>query len=339
MCKIYGYCRYIVSEKLTKLDIEYQKNLFKNSGIEFDKIYEELISSRNKINESQKFNEFFALLRPSDIVVFADISCIGNNYIECLEIIDKILQEKEATIRFLSNGMELQSNSTLTPYQWLTISNLIIIEEFNKRRISNSTKNALAIRKENGIILGRPNKSNQLRDKIIELSKQGKKGYEIASVLQTSPATVSRILNDILKKEITDEQRESIISLYNSHSTKEIADKMNINESKIIKILKEYGIDTTFRETQKQAIINDYLSGNTDLNFLAQKHSCNIDIVELYINELDHLSKPNIKNMELVMAIKDMNNSGETISQIAKKFNLSRQRVSLLKKQIEKYDI
>lgn len=247
MSKIYGYCLLGNSESTAKKDDEYKKSLFENSDIEFDEIFEEYIK-QNKDNLYPIFNEMLYFLRPDDTVIFADISCLGASFIERLIKLDLITQEKKATIRFLSNGMELQSQSDNFPYQWLTISNLLLIDEFNRIRISYTTKNALTLRKEKGVVLGRPNKSNQLKDKILTLASQGKKGYEIAKELNISPATVSRILQEVRG------------------------------------------------------------------------------------------DKSRFENVDLITAIKEMNLTGETLSQIARRFNVSRQWVSILKQRIDQHD-
>lgn len=196
MCKIYGYCRVSTSEKSAKQDYERQKYLFENSGIQFDRIFEEHISGGVKGDQRQEFRKMLDLLQPTDIVCFTETSRFGRNYIDCFEMLDIITQEKGATVRFLSNGMELKGNSHLDPYQWLTISNFFIMDEFLKRQIGYNTKNALAKKKETGIVLGRPNKSKALSDKVLLLSSQGKMGKEIAVELGISPSTVSRILKE-----------------------------------------------------------------------------------------------------------------------------------------------
>lgn len=196
MCKIYGYCRVSTSEKSAKQDYERQKYLFENSGIEFDEIFEEHISGGVKGTQRDEFNKMLELLQPTDIVCFTETSRFGRNYIDCFEMLDLITQEKGATIRFLSNGMELKGNSHLDPYQWLTISNFFIMDEFLKRQIGYNTKNALAKKKENGVVLGRPNKSHALKDEILSLSANGLQGYKIARELGISPATVSRIIKE-----------------------------------------------------------------------------------------------------------------------------------------------
>lgn len=202
MCKIFGYCRVSTTEKSAKQDYERQRYILDNSGIEFDAIFEEHISGGVKGDQRQEFNKMLELLQPTDIVCFTETSRFGRNYIDCFDMLDIITQEKQATVRFLSNGIELKGGERLNPYEWLTISNFFIMDEFMKRQIGYNTKNALAKKKADGIKLGRPRTvDNDMRDIIISMHEQGKKGYQIAEELEISTATVSLVLKDYKGKQ------------------------------------------------------------------------------------------------------------------------------------------
>lgn len=197
MCKIYGYCRVSTSEKSAKQDYERQQYLLSHSGIEFDEIFEEHISGGVKGNQRQEFNRMLELLRPTDIVCFTETSRFGRNYIDCFEMLDLITKEKQASVRFLSNGIELNGGDMSNPYTWLTLSNFFIMDEFLKRQIGYNTKNALAKKKENGVVLGRPRQvDDTVRNTILSLSANGIKGKEIAEKLNISAPTVSRVLKE-----------------------------------------------------------------------------------------------------------------------------------------------
>ena len=196
MCKIFGYCRVSTTEKAAKQDYERQRYLFDNSGIEFDRIFEEHISGGVKGNQRQEFNKMLELLQPTDIVCFTETSRFGRNYIDCFEMLDLITQEKQANVKFLSNGIELKGGERLNPYTWMIVSQFFIQDEFLKRQIGYNTKNALAKKKADGMILGRPNKRNDNISAVIALHNQGKSGRAIASELGLSAATVSRIIKE-----------------------------------------------------------------------------------------------------------------------------------------------
>lgn len=147
MCKIYGYARVSTSERSAKQDYERQKYLFEKSGIMFDKMFEEHISGGVKGNQREQFNKMLDILEPDDIVCFSETSRFGRNYIDCFEMIDLITQTKKATVKFLSNNIELKGGEKMNPYTWLTVSNFFIMDEFLKRQIGYNTSNALKARK------------------------------------------------------------------------------------------------------------------------------------------------------------------------------------------------
>ncbi len=128
MCKIFGYMRVSTTERAAKQDYERQRYLLDNSGIQFDEIFEEHISGGIKGNQREEFNKMLELLQPTDIVCFTETSRFGRNYIDCFDMLDIITQEKQATVRFLSNGIELKGGERLNPYEWLTISNFFIMD-------------------------------------------------------------------------------------------------------------------------------------------------------------------------------------------------------------------
>lgn len=197
MCKTYGYMRVSTDERAAKQDYERQIYLFDKSGIQFDAIFEEHVSGGVKGNQRQEFNKMLELLKPTDIVCFTETSRFGRNYIDCFDILDIITQEKQATVRFLSNGIELKGGERLNPYEWLTISNFFIMDEFLKRQIGYNVKNALAKKKADGKILGRPRTiDNETRNMVISMREQGEKFAVISKTLGISTGMVSNILKN-----------------------------------------------------------------------------------------------------------------------------------------------
>lgn len=176
MCKIYGYARVSTSERSAKQDYERQKYLFEKSGIMFDKMFEEHISGGVKGNQREQFNKMLDILEPDDIVCFSETSRFGRNYIDCFEMIDLITQTKKATVKFLSNNIELKGGEKMNPYTWLTVSNFFIMDEFLKRQIGYNTSNALKARKAAGVALGRK-KSDNYDEQVAEIEKCLKNGY------------------------------------------------------------------------------------------------------------------------------------------------------------------
>lgn len=196
MCKVYAYCRVSTTDRSAKQDYERQRYLLEHSGIEFDEIFEEHISGGVKGNQREQFNRMLEKLQEKDLVCFTETSRFGRNYIDCFEMLDLITQKVGASVKFLSNGIELLGGAKMNPYQWMTISQFFIQDEFLKRQIGYNTANALRRKKEQGVILGRPTTIDKKTLTLIHsLREQGCSYDKISEETGVSKGSISRILN------------------------------------------------------------------------------------------------------------------------------------------------
>ena len=196
MCKVYAYCRVSTTDRSAKQDYERQRYLLEHSGIEFDEIFEEHISGGVKGNQREQFNRMLEKLQEKDLVCFTETSRFGRNYIDCFEMLDLITQKVGASVKFLSNGIELLGGAKMNPYQWMTISQFFIQDEFLKRQIGYNTANALRRKKEQGVILGRPTTIDEKTLTLIHsLREQGYSYDKISEETGVSKGSISRILN------------------------------------------------------------------------------------------------------------------------------------------------
>ena len=195
MCKVYAYCRVSTTDKSAKQDYERQRYLLEHSGIEFDEIFEEHISGGIKGNQREQFNKMLEKLQEKDLVCFTETSRFGRNYIDCFEMLDLITQKVGASVKFLSNGIELLGGAKMNPYQWMTISQFFIQDEFLKRQIGYNTANALQRKKEQGVILGRPTTIDENTVSLIHtLREQGCSYDKISEETGVSKGSISRLL-------------------------------------------------------------------------------------------------------------------------------------------------
>lgn len=196
MCKIYAYCRVSTSDKSAKQDYERQRYLLEHSGIEFDEVFEEHISGGVKGNQREQFNRMLEKLQEKDMVCFTETSRFGRNYIDCFEMLDLITQKVGASVKFLSNGIELQGGAKMNPYQWMTISQFFIQDEFLKRQIGYNTSNALQRKKEQGVKLGCPCSIPEEKvAEVLRLKEQGLTYAEISRATGVSKGSISRFCN------------------------------------------------------------------------------------------------------------------------------------------------
>lgn len=199
MCKIVAYMRVSTSERSAKQDYERQRYLLEHSGIEFDEIYEEHISGGIKGNQREQFNKMLETLDEKDVVCFTETSRFGRNYIDCFEMLDLITQKKKASVKFLSNGIELEGGEKMNPYTWMTVSQFFIQDEFLKRQIGYNTSNALKRLAEQGVKLGRPKTDNPLRQPVADYYYSGHTMQECADKFDIAVSSVHRFVQESRK--------------------------------------------------------------------------------------------------------------------------------------------
>lgn len=209
MSKSYAYVRVSTSRKSKKLnsrhelvekqDYERQRYILANSGIEFDRVFEEHISGGIKGNQRQMFNEMLAVLEEGDLVCFTETSRFGRNYKDNFEILDILTIEKKCRVKFLSNNLCLEGGEKLNPYTWLTLSNFFIMDEFQKRLIGYNTSNKLQALKKQGVKLGAPVRiGDDIREEIKKLFSEGMSQNKISKQLNISRTTVSNVLKVVV---------------------------------------------------------------------------------------------------------------------------------------------
>ena len=204
MCKQWFYLRVSTPSrgddgvKQREQTFERQKGILERAGYTLtdENTFAERISGKTKNDEREQFDRLLSSICAGDWVIFSETSRFSRSYINGMEMLDILIFDKNVNVRFVSNGIDLLAGERFNPCLWFSVSQMLLSDELQRRIISYNTANGLKAKKENGIILGRPNKSNALKQTIISLSENGKKGKEIAEELGISAATVSRILKE-----------------------------------------------------------------------------------------------------------------------------------------------
>lgn len=204
MCKQWFYLRVSTPSrgddgvKQREQTFERQKGILERAGytLSDENTFAERISGKTKNDEREQFDRLLSSICAGDWVIFSETSRFSRSYINGMEMLDILIFDKNVNVRFVSNGIDLLAGERFNPYLWFSVSQMLLSDELQRRIISYNTANGLKAKKENGVILGRPNKSNALKQTIISLSENGKKGKEIAEELGISAATVSRILKE-----------------------------------------------------------------------------------------------------------------------------------------------
>jgi DNA invertase Pin-like site-specific DNA recombinase len=195
--RVLGYIRVSTD----KQDLDKQKHLLlehaHNQKLLIDEFIEVEISSQ-KTPKERKIEILTNKLEKGDVLIVAELSRIGRNMLETLNIINE-LSEKGIRLVFVRQP-EL---STLGPHGKLLLAIYSYFAEAEREYISIRTKQGLAAAKAQGKLLGRPIGSKNKKGRVLDPYKEQIKSY----------LSIGLTMNAITK--IINNQMESAIS-YNS---------------------------------------------------------------------------------------------------------------------------
>ncbi|WP_151087366.1 master DNA invertase Mpi family serine-type recombinase [Hymenobacter baengnokdamensis] len=189
---IFAYIR-VSTDKQTNENQRFELNGFaKKRGWKIETWVEETISALKKL-EHRKLGELLKKLRAGDILLVSEISRLGRNLMQIMSILNQLL-ERDIQVFTAKEGYELGNN----------ISSKILAfafglsAEIERNLISQRTKEALARKKAEGVVLGRPKGSKSSRhklsgkdDKIKQLLLDGISISGIGRITKTHRLTVA----------------------------------------------------------------------------------------------------------------------------------------------------
>jgi len=181
---IYGYIRVSTDKQTT----ENQRFEITNFGIErlmiIEEWIEETISATKKLND-RKFGELLMRMTKDDILIVTELSRMGRNLMQIMSILHTCM-EKEIKVFTIKEHYELGNNINSKVLAFA----FGLSAEIERNLISQRTKEALARKKAEGVILGRPKGS---KSKVHKLTG---KEEEIDALLnkKISKSAIARIL-------------------------------------------------------------------------------------------------------------------------------------------------
>lgn len=188
---IKGYCR--VSTKGQDIT-KYVEQLIEY-GIDESNIYQDKITGIKRDREG--LNKLLDELQEGDIVVINDMTRLGRSTIDLLNIVNEIKQ-KGAFIKSLKESW--LDTTTNNPQGQLMLTMFSALAQYERDLISMRTKETLAHKKAmNGgkAINGRPKKTNETKNTIIKMYKQGTWTIaEIQKATDCSRNTVYKYINE-----------------------------------------------------------------------------------------------------------------------------------------------
>lgn len=189
---VLGYLR--VSKDTMELKnqkYEIMEYAHKNS-LKIDDFIEAEVSSRKDIKK-RKITEVFERLKAGDTLIVSELSRIGRSTGEVVNLVNDLIAKQ---VRFIAIKQNLQINGQHDIQSKVVTTMFSLFSELERDLISTRTKQALASRKAQGIILGRPKGklgTSRLDDKkqqIEELLSHKVSKSAIARILGVSRTTV-----------------------------------------------------------------------------------------------------------------------------------------------------
>lgn len=198
---IYGYIR-VSSDKQTVENQRFEINKFvTKENLKIDGWIEETISG-TKNYDKRELGKLLKRIQKDDLIICAELSRLGRNLFMIMEILN-ICMTKECRVWTIKDnyrlGEDIQSKVLAFAFG--------LSAEIERNLISQRTKEALARKKSEGVVLGRPKGSKgkvetrKLYKKstlIKELLNNGTSKRQIAKICKVDRNTLSRFISDFI---------------------------------------------------------------------------------------------------------------------------------------------
>ena len=196
---IYGYIR-VSSDKQTVENQRFEiSNFCEKNSLTIDVWVEETISGMTKV-ENRKLGKLLKKMKKGDVLICSELSRLGRNLLMIMGVLNECMN-RDIQVWTIKDNYRLGSdiNSKVLAFAFG------LSAEIERNLISQRTKEALARKKAEGVILGRPKGSKSAKTKLTGQEKQikellGKKvSYSaIGRILGVHRLTVSSFVKERL---------------------------------------------------------------------------------------------------------------------------------------------
>jgi DNA invertase Pin-like site-specific DNA recombinase len=163
--------------------------------ISIDEFIEIEISSKKDLRQ-RLIDNLFEKLQKGDTLIFTELSRLGRNMLEILNLIDRFNKARIKLIFVNQPELSTNDNNALSS---LLLAIYGYFAQTEREIISERTKQGLKVAKLNGKILGRP-KNSRNKERILEPFKNEIKKLLELNVPKTS---ILKIVNNKLKKNVS----------------------------------------------------------------------------------------------------------------------------------------
>ena len=167
-------------------------------GFVIDKMYNDIVSGK-KHSKERKLGDILKRLKSGDTLIVTEISRLSRTLIDIMNIIHQCI-EREITLHSTKEGYTFENNlnSKILGFAFG------LVAEIERNLISARTKEALALRKANGMILGRPVGSAPKRkilvdnhEDLMQMLNRGMPYRLVGKKLGVSVCTIDRYLRSL----------------------------------------------------------------------------------------------------------------------------------------------
>lgn len=201
---IYGYIR-VSSDKQTVENQRFEINNFcERENMNIDGWIEETISGTKSYNK-RELGRLLNKVQKDDLIICAELSRLGRNLFMIMEILN-ICMTKECRVWTIKDnyrlGEDIQSKVLAFAFG--------LSAEIERNLISQRTKEALARKKANGVVLGRPKGKRTAPEKhklfkkktlIIGLLEEKISKRQIAKICKVNRNTLARYIAEVIEDE------------------------------------------------------------------------------------------------------------------------------------------
>lgn len=156
----YGYIRVSTDKQTTENQRFEIANFSRNRNAPIDEWIEETISGTRKLSE-RKFGMLLSKMQKGDALIVTELSRLGRNLMQIMSILHHCM-EHDIKVHTIKEHYELGNNINSKVLAFA----FGLSAEIERNLISQRTKEALARKKAEGVILGRPKGSKSSRLKL-----------------------------------------------------------------------------------------------------------------------------------------------------------------------------